>query len=47
MGFDMGGTSTDVCRYDETLERVLEGEFAGVRFCAPMLNINTVAAGGG
>ena len=47
IGFDMGGTSTDVCHYAGTLERSLETEVAGVRMRAPMMNINTVAAGGG
>jgi 5-oxoprolinase (ATP-hydrolysing) len=47
LGFDMGGTSTDVCRYDGRLERSLDVETAGVRFTTPMLRINTVAAGGG
>ncbi len=47
IGFDMGGTSTDVCRYAGTLERVLEAETAGIAFQAPMLQIETVAAGGG
>ncbi|MBF0186716.1 MAG: hydantoinase B/oxoprolinase family protein [Magnetococcales bacterium] len=47
VGFDMGGTSTDVCRYDGVLERVLEVETAGVRYHAPMLRVETVAAGGG
>ena len=47
IGFDMGGTSTDVCRYDGSLERVLDVKFAGIRFQAPILHINTIAAGGG
>ncbi len=47
IGFDMGGTSTDVCHYDGGFERTLETEIAGVRLRAPMLNIHTVAAGGG
>jgi 5-oxoprolinase (ATP-hydrolysing) len=45
--FDMGGTSTDVAHYAGELERSLETEVAGVRLRAPMLNIHTVAAGGG
>ncbi len=47
IGFDMGGTSTDVCHYDGTLERTFETEVAGVRLRAPMMEIHTVAAGGG
>ncbi|MEO0498019.1 MAG: hydantoinase/oxoprolinase family protein, partial [Pseudomonadota bacterium] len=47
IGFDMGGTSTDVCHYAGTLERSFETEVAGVRMRAPMMNIHTVAAGGG
>ncbi|WP_069812145.1 hydantoinase B/oxoprolinase family protein [Streptomyces sp. TP-A0874] len=47
IGFDMGGTSTDVSHYAGELERTLGTEVAGVRMSAPMLNINTVAAGGG
>jgi 5-oxoprolinase (ATP-hydrolysing) len=47
IGFDMGGTSTDVSRYDGTYEIVNETETAGVRIQAPQLYINTVAAGGG
>ncbi|MEO0718351.1 MAG: hydantoinase/oxoprolinase N-terminal domain-containing protein, partial [Pseudomonadota bacterium] len=47
LGFDMGGTSTDVWRYDGAYERVLNTEIAGVRMRAPMMNIHTVAAGGG
>jgi 5-oxoprolinase (ATP-hydrolysing) len=45
--FDMGGTSTDVAHYAGELERSYETEVAGVRMRAPMLRINTVAAGGG
>jgi 5-oxoprolinase (ATP-hydrolysing) len=45
--FDMGGTSTDVARYDGELERSFETLVAGVRMRAPMLHIHTVAAGGG
>ena len=47
IGFDMGGTSTDVCHYDGEFERVLHTEVAGVRLRAPMMHIHTVAAGGG
>ncbi len=47
IGFDMGGTSTDVCHYDGTFERAFETEVAGVRMRAPMMRIHTVAAGGG
>ncbi|MEO0912870.1 MAG: hydantoinase/oxoprolinase family protein, partial [Pseudomonadota bacterium] len=47
IGFDMGGTSTDVCHYAGDFERVLNTEVAGVRITAPMMNIHTVAAGGG
>jgi len=47
IGFDMGGTSTDVALYDGAFERVYETEVAGVRMRAPMMAINTVAAGGG
>jgi 5-oxoprolinase (ATP-hydrolysing) len=47
IGFDMGGTSTDVSRYDGEFERVYETVTAGVRIKAPMLLIHTVAAGGG
>src|SRR5580704_8363025 len=47
IGFDMGGTSTDVSRYDGTFERAYEAEVAGVRLRVPMMAIHTVAAGGG
>ncbi|HEY0301032.1 MAG TPA: hydantoinase B/oxoprolinase family protein, partial [Rhizomicrobium sp.] len=47
IGFDMGGTSTDVARFDGEYERVYETEVAGVRLRTPMLAIHTVAAGGG
>lgn len=47
IGFDMGGTSTDVSHYDGQLERAFETEVAGVRMRAPMMMIHTVAAGGG
>ncbi len=45
--FDMGGTSTDVAHYDGEYERALETVVAGVRLRAPMMDIHTVAAGGG
>ncbi len=45
--FDMGGTSTDVAHYDGTYERTFETLVAGVRMRAPMMQIHTVAAGGG
>ncbi|WP_150525425.1 hydantoinase B/oxoprolinase family protein [Roseibium sediminis] len=47
IGFDMGGTSTDVCHFDGIYERAFETEVAGVRMRAPMMMIHTVAAGGG
>src|ERR1044072_8679394 len=47
IGFDMGGTSTDVAHFDGEYERALETEVAGVRMRAPMMLIHTVAAGGG
>jgi N-methylhydantoinase A/oxoprolinase/acetone carboxylase beta subunit len=47
IGFDMGGTSTDVSHYAGELERSFETVVAGVRMRAPMMHINTVAAGGG
>ncbi len=47
IGFDMGGTSTDVSRYGGRYELVFETETAGVRIQAPQLHIKTVAAGGG
>ena len=47
IGFDMGGTSTDVCHYNGEYERTLETEVTGVRLKSPMMLINTVAAGGG
>jgi 5-oxoprolinase (ATP-hydrolysing) len=46
IGFDMGGTSTDVSHFDGRFERVFDTEVAGVRLRAPMLHIHTVAAGG-
>jgi len=47
IGFDMGGTSTDVSHYNGEFERAFETQVAGVRLRAPMLLIHTVAAGGG
>ena len=47
IGFDMGGTSTDVAHYDGEYERAFDTEVAGVRVRAPMMRIHTVAAGGG
>jgi 5-oxoprolinase (ATP-hydrolysing) len=47
IGFDMGGTSTDVAHYDGVYERSFETMVAGVRMRAPMMHIHTVAAGGG
>ena len=47
IGFDMGGTSTDVSHFDGEFERAFETEVAGVRMRAPMMLIHTVAAGGG
>ena len=47
IGFDMGGTSTDVTHYDGEYERSFETLVAGVRMRAPMMHIHTVAAGGG
>ena len=47
IGFDMGGTSTDVAHFDGAYERAFETEVAGVRMRAPMMMIHTVAAGGG
>jgi len=47
VGFDMGGTSTDVTHYAGAFERAFETEVAGVRMRAPMMKIHTVAAGGG
>jgi 5-oxoprolinase (ATP-hydrolysing) len=47
VGFDMGGTSTDVCHYDGAYERSFENVVAGARVRAPMMLIHTVAAGGG
>jgi len=47
IGFDMGGTSTDVFHYAGNFEKVYEAQIAGVRMRVPMLDIHTVAAGGG
>ncbi|MDR6633033.1 5-oxoprolinase (ATP-hydrolyzing) [Phyllobacterium sp. 1468] len=47
IGFDMGGTSTDVAHYEGEYERAFDTEVAGVRIRAPMMRIHTVAAGGG
>jgi 5-oxoprolinase (ATP-hydrolysing) len=47
IGFDMGGTSTDVSHYAGQFEREFETQVAGVRMRAPMMSIHTVAAGGG
>ena len=47
IGFDMGGTSTDVSHFEGEYERTFESEVAGVRIRAPMMYIHTIAAGGG
>lgn len=47
IGFDMGGTSTDISVYEGDYERVLEAQIAGAPLRAPMLDVHTVAAGGG
>ncbi|NNM78137.1 5-oxoprolinase [Sphingomonas sp. ID1715] len=47
IGFDMGGTSTDVSHYAGSFERTLETVVAGVRLRVPMMSIDTIAAGGG
>jgi 5-oxoprolinase (ATP-hydrolysing) len=47
IGFDMGGTSTDVSHYAGELEREFDTQVAGVRMRAPMMSIHTIAAGGG
>ncbi|KAH8704894.1 putative 5-oxoprolinase [Talaromyces proteolyticus] len=47
IGFDMGGTSTDVSRYDGQFDQIFETSTAGIPIQAPQLNINTIAAGGG
>ncbi len=47
IGFDMGGTSTDVAHFDGAFERAFETKVAGVRMRTPMVRVHTVAAGGG
>ena len=47
IGFDMGGTSTDVSLYDGEFERTTSTIIAGIRLTAPMMRVQTVAAGGG
>ncbi len=47
IGFDMGGTSTDVSHYNGEFDKVFETQVAGIRIQAPMMLINTIAAGGG
>ena len=47
IGFDMGGTSTDVSSYENGYHRIYEAEVSGVRIRTPMLPIHTIAAGGG
>ncbi|MCK9912575.1 hydantoinase/oxoprolinase family protein, partial [Microbacteriaceae bacterium K1510] len=47
IGFDMGGTSTDVAHFAGEYERSFETQIAGVRLAVPMLRMHTVAAGGG
>ncbi len=47
LGLDMGGTSTDVCRFAGVLERRDQAKVAGARLRSPMLDVETVAAGGG
>jgi len=47
VGFDMGGTSTDVCYFQGEYERIFETTIDGIRVRAPMLAVHTVAAGGG
>jgi len=47
IGFDMGGTSTDVSRYAGEVSRVFESQISGIRIRAPMIELHTVAAGGG
>jgi 5-oxoprolinase (ATP-hydrolysing) len=47
IGFDMGGTSTDVSHFNGAFERTFDNQVAGVRLRAPMMSIHTVAAGGG
>ena len=47
IGFDMGGTSTDVWHFSGELERTVNNKIDGIRISVPMLSINTIAAGGG
>ncbi|NOY54337.1 MAG: 5-oxoprolinase [Deltaproteobacteria bacterium] len=47
IGFDMGGTSTDICRFDGEFEKCFEREVGGVELSTEMLNIVSVASGGG
>lgn len=47
IGFDMGGTSTDVSRFDGQLDHIFETTTAGISIHVPQLNVNTIAAGGG
>ncbi|KAJ4354701.1 uncharacterized protein N0V89_006438 [Didymosphaeria variabile] len=47
IGFDMGGTSTDVSRYDGQFDHIYETSTAGIPIHVPQLNVNTIAAGGG
>ncbi|MBX9952720.1 MAG: hydantoinase B/oxoprolinase family protein [Candidatus Obscuribacterales bacterium] len=47
IGFDMGGTSTDVCHFDGHFERTSETDIQGVKIRTPMMAVHTVAAGGG
>ncbi|RDW64243.1 putative hydantoinase b oxoprolinase protein [Coleophoma crateriformis] len=47
IGFDMGGTSTDVSRFDRSFEHVFDTEISGTTITAPMLDVRTIAAGGG
>lgn len=47
IGFDMGGTSTDVCRFNDQVDVSYESEKAGLHLVTPMVDIHTVAAGGG
>ncbi|PPR79300.1 MAG: Acetophenone carboxylase gamma subunit [Alphaproteobacteria bacterium MarineAlpha2_Bin1] len=47
IGFDMGGTSTDVCHYNGKIERTFNSEISGIKIQTPMIALHTVAAGGG
>ena len=47
IAFDMGGTSTDVAHYAGKLERITNAKIANIKVATPMLNVNTIAAGGG